>query len=50
MKEYNKELAAAFNEIADLLGIKGEGFFTLRAYREEIADSIFVADPVVSGD
>lgn len=34
MKQYNKEIAAAFEEIADLLGIKGEGFFKIRAYRE----------------
>jgi len=34
MKSYNDEISEAFNEIADLLGIKGEGFFTVRAYRE----------------
>ena len=34
MKSYNKEISKAFNEIADLLGIIGEGFFITRAYRE----------------
>ena len=34
MKSFNDEIAGAFNEIADLLGIKGEGFFTIRAYKE----------------
>lgn len=34
MKTYNKKLADAFSEIADLMGILGEGFFRVRAYRE----------------
>lgn len=34
MKRYNKKIYTAFNEIADLMGIMGEGFFRVRAYRE----------------
>lgn len=50
MKEYNKELAAAFHEIADLLGIKGEGFFTLRAYREAADMLAEEARPITEKD
>ena len=34
MKTYNKDFYKLFNEIADLMGILGEGFFRIRAYRE----------------
>lgn len=50
MKIYNKELAAAFTEIADLLGIKGEGFFTLRAYREAADMLSEEARPITAKD
>ncbi len=46
MKTYNKELADCFNEIADLLGIKGEGFFTIRAYKEGLRIMEEVAQPI----
>lgn len=50
MKEYNKEIAAAFEEIADLLGIKGEGFFTIRAYREAAQRIGEEAGPITKKD
>ena len=50
MKEYNKELAEAFSEIADLLGIKGEGFFTLRAYRDASDFLAEEARPITAKD
>ncbi len=34
MKKYNNDFYKSFNEIADLMGILGEGFFRVRAYRE----------------
>ncbi len=50
MKTYNQPIAAAFNEIADLLGIKGEGFFTIRAYQEAARILVEEAQPITKKD
>ena len=46
MKSYNKDLYKLFNEIADLMGIMGEGFFRTRAYREGGRVLIEEAEPI----
>ena len=46
MKSYNQAIAEAFNEIADLLGIKGEGFFTVNAYRSAARLLAEETDPI----
>ncbi len=46
MKTYNEPIAEAFDEIADLLGIKGEGFFTINAYRAAARMLTEEAEPI----
>lgn len=46
MRTYNKDLYKLFNEIADLMGIMGEGFFRTRAYREGGRVLMEEADPI----
>ncbi|MBN2087948.1 hypothetical protein JW758_06410 [Candidatus Peregrinibacteria bacterium] len=46
MKTYNKDLYKLFNEIADLMGIMGEGFFRTRAYREGARVIMEEAEPI----
>jgi len=46
MKNYNKTFYKLFNEIADLMSIKGEGFFKTRAYREGARVLVEEADKI----
>ena len=46
MKKYNNDFYKLFNEIADLMGILGEGFFRVRAYREAARVLKEEADPI----
>lgn len=46
MKKYNNDFYKLFNEIADLMGILGEGFFRIRAYREAARVLKEEADPI----
>lgn len=46
MKKYNNDFYKLFNEIADLMGILGEGFFRIRAYREAARVLKEESDPI----
>ena len=50
MKTYNKDFYKLFNEIADLMGILGEGFFRIRAYREAARVLKEEADPITKNN
>ncbi|MBU0577212.1 type-X family DNA polymerase [Patescibacteria group bacterium] len=48
MTPLNKKIYQLFNEIADLMGIMGEGFFRIRAYREAGRVLMEEADPITN--
>lgn len=50
MKKFNNDFYKLFNEIADLMGILGEGFFRIRAYREAARVLKEEADPITKKD